>query len=548
MQNTLSAYYDFDNNVKVWRNKDAKTFNYSDGDSVETALAEKLAKVRDRSVHSDELKSILSDWPTTYYFSANRSNLLRSLDKKLLNDARVLELGCGMGAITRYLGETAREVVAVEGSVRRGSIAAMRCEDLSNVHVIIDEIKALPNSLGTFDVVTLIGVLEYACCFGGPGAELEVLKKARSFLKPDGFLVLAIENKLGLKYLGGVPEDHLQRSFAGFTNGYRPDGVQTWSRLELETLLHEAGFNRIEQFIALPDYKLPTTIITPEALECRREDLDLAPILNNTKRLYEPLPMFNAAEAWESVYKGGLLRDLADSLCFVATPAREAQSPFMEGELANHYGNLDHLSHKFSKNVKIRREGGEIKVARERLLPASAPEIAKVYQKLEDEPYLKGEFLLSRIRKVAMRPDWTVEEFFEAFEPWVKALKKRADSDWMCDGALLDFMPFNLFLIDGEVAPFDLEWISREKLPLTYLLFRGFIYTLFRIFPLRKSKCHTMRTLSDLFKEFIRRQNLPPELPQSYDYLWWQELKLMRELKNNPQGRTSREVPIIYMD
>ncbi len=58
----------------------------------------------------------------------------------------------------------------------------------------------------TFDVVTLIGVLEYARVYGGPGGEVKLLQQARSYLKPDGLLVLAMENQLGLKYFAGIPE------------------------------------------------------------------------------------------------------------------------------------------------------------------------------------------------------------------------------------------------------------------------------------------------------------------------------------------------------
>ena len=58
--------------------------------------------------------------------------------------------------------------------------------------------------------ILLVGVLEYAAVFDQrDNAALALLQQARSFLKAEGFLVLALENKLGLKYFAGVPEEHL---------------------------------------------------------------------------------------------------------------------------------------------------------------------------------------------------------------------------------------------------------------------------------------------------------------------------------------------------
>lgn len=541
----LRESYNFEDQSGIWIRKDAPPFQYSDGDKVETGVGESLKTVRDRSVMSDELKSRLADWPTVYYFSPSRSSLLRPLAEKLLKGARVLELGAGMGAVTRYLGETAAEVVAVEGSPRRGSVAASRCEGLKNVSVLIDEIKGLPESLGKFDVVTLIGVLEYARRYGGPGAEMEMLRKAKSFLKPDGVLILAIENKLGLKYLGGVPEDHLQRPWLGPTNGYAENGVRTWSRKELIKMLGKAGFKRVEQFVPLPDYKLPTAIVTPEGLESA--ELNMSAILNNTRRLFEPRPLFNIAEAWESVVDAGIFPDLADSLCFVASPDEKRESPFQDGELLNHYGDLGSLPQKYSKEVKIKKKGGEIVVERRKLAPDARSDDGEIFQIIEDEPYHKGELLISKIRKVAMRPDWTPAELFRAFEPWAKVLRENADEDLKCDGSLLDFAPFNLVVEGDKVVAFDQEWRSREKLPLAWLLYRGFFNTILRILPIRKSRVCDFQFMSDMFREFIKTQGLPSEIAASYDYLWWQEVKFLKCIKNNPRYRPPKDFNILYM-
>lgn len=114
-----------------------------------------------------------------------RANLLRPV-RELLAGKRVLELGAGCGALTRYMGENARRVVAVEGSPIRAKIAALRCADLTNAAIINDTIQDLylPQR---FDLVTLIGVLEYARLYDTSLCpELNILETARRFLNPGG--------------------------------------------------------------------------------------------------------------------------------------------------------------------------------------------------------------------------------------------------------------------------------------------------------------------------------------------------------------------------
>ena len=111
---------------------------YSDGDEVENRLLTVLKRASDLSIYSPEPAQECIDWPSTYHFSSTRSNLVRPFAHALRGD--VIELGAGCGAITRFLGETARSVLAVEGSMRRCEINAERVRDLKNVKVVASEL------------------------------------------------------------------------------------------------------------------------------------------------------------------------------------------------------------------------------------------------------------------------------------------------------------------------------------------------------------------------------------------------------------------------
>ncbi len=120
-----------DGETGIWRQPDTEPIAYTDGIELEERLALAMARVQDRSVNSPEWVSLIVDWPSEYHFSALRCNLFIPIPIKAGD--RVVELGAGCGAITRGLGETGAEVIAVEGSERRAAMVATRCRDLPNV-------------------------------------------------------------------------------------------------------------------------------------------------------------------------------------------------------------------------------------------------------------------------------------------------------------------------------------------------------------------------------------------------------------------------------
>ncbi len=233
---------------------------YADG--AEHELFELITSVEDRSVGSLELRALIHDWPTRYHLTHRRGELLRPLT--FAPGARVLEIGAGAGAITRWLGEQDLEVVAVEGSLARAEIAAERCADLDNVRVIGGRASDLADE-PPFDAVLLIGVVEYGGVGGFPEPH-ELLATAVGLVAPGGVLVMAIENQLGVEYLAGAPEDHRMEPYSG-TEGYRRSGPRTWSRKVLRQMLADAGVAEQSWLFPFPDYKIPVSVLSERAYD-----------------------------------------------------------------------------------------------------------------------------------------------------------------------------------------------------------------------------------------------------------------------------------------
>ena len=205
--------YRWDSELHLFRSERVGEFDYSDGVEVEQRLLDAVTNAADRSTFSPELAQQIYDWPSEYHLSRRRHCLLRPLN--IPSGSRVLELGCGCGAVTRYLGEIGAQVLAVEGSLMRARIAAQRSRDLSNVRVVNDDLLRFQTE-ERFDYVLLIGVLEYAARFSTSEKPFEsYLQVVTRSLAPAGRVVVAIENQLGLKYLNGCTEDHVGTRFFG---------------------------------------------------------------------------------------------------------------------------------------------------------------------------------------------------------------------------------------------------------------------------------------------------------------------------------------------
>ncbi|MDR7100820.1 GT2 family glycosyltransferase/SAM-dependent methyltransferase [Lysobacter niabensis] len=475
--------YVYDVTMGFWKRQNEESFSYSDGDDVEQRLLAAVRGAGDKSLFSTELAPHQTDWASTYHLSPTRANLLRPLER-VLTGASVLEVGAGCGAITRFLGEVGANVTALEGSGRRAAITAARCQDLDNVTVVSDRFDAadLPHK---FDVVTLIGVLEYSRMYtAGEDPVQATLARALKLLNDDGVLVVAIENQLGLKYFAGMSEDHLGRPMAGIEDHYREDGVVTFGKVELERRLSNAGFARSEFALPFPDYKLPVSVVLPSGL--RDESVFAASSIAGqavrADRQLQHDTLFSMSQAFNVLGRNSLLTDLSNSFLVLAGKSH-ASPTFAEAApdvLAAHYASGRLPS--FTKASEFVGERDHIRVRRSRLCPLYSPSPSLlITQTLEDEDYIPGVHWGQALEAIVSRPGWTSDDVAQWLEVWLRALLDVAGIDAnsplnlgaQLPGKWFDATPRNLILGKDGPTFFDLEWISQVPLTLGFLVFRG---------------------------------------------------------------------------
>lgn len=136
----------------------------------------------------------------------------------LLSGHRILELGCGSGAWTEVLAETAGSIVATDASAAMLELAQMHGEDLDNVEYRLMDALALPDDLGT-------GEDKFTAVFlGGLWAHLtrkqqdDLLQSLKKRLGKDVLLVLFDDN-----YVEGESAVTVRTDLLGNTHEFQRD-------------------------------------------------------------------------------------------------------------------------------------------------------------------------------------------------------------------------------------------------------------------------------------------------------------------------------------
>ena len=166
---------------------------YSDG-VIEEHLLE-LVKHHEPEEYQDIILKE-KNWAVMYHLSQQRENILEWYP--ITKEDSVLEIGAGCGAISGVLAKKAGRVVANDLSKMRSSINAWKNKEAENLEIVVGNFNTVSDNLTeTFDYVTLIGVFEYAKTYIQEEEPYRVfLDKINRHLKPNGKILMAIENKL----------------------------------------------------------------------------------------------------------------------------------------------------------------------------------------------------------------------------------------------------------------------------------------------------------------------------------------------------------------
>lgn len=325
-------------------------------------------------------------WPVLYHLSPLRENIVDWIPVE--KSAKVLEVGSGCGAITGALSRKAASVTCVDLSRKRSTINAYRHSDCENVSIHVGNFRDIePGLPEDYDYIFLIGVFEYARGYmEGDEPYRNFLEILRKHLKKGGRIVIAVENRLGMKYFAGCREDHLGTYFSGIENYPDGGGVRTFTRKGLEKIFSSCGIEKYSFYYPYPDYKFMTMIYSDAYLPGKGE------LCNNIRNFdRDRMLLFDEKSAFDGAVEDGLFPVFSNSYCVVIG----------EGFDRKYVRYSNDRSREFQIKTEIcRDDAGKISV---RKLPACEEagdhirNIAAAYENLK-EKYKGGALSVNRCR------------------------------------------------------------------------------------------------------------------------------------------------------
>lgn len=243
-------------------------------------------------------------------------------------DSIVADIGAGYGAFAIPLAKRGIKVLAVDPSPKRLEFlkeCAIQEGVLKNINLISAYAKALPIKDKRCDAAIMNGVLEWVGEFSNEDvliSQKKALKEVYKILKKGGVFYLGIENREGLKYLLGAPEDHAGIPYISLVSrvdadiisqkmNHKPYKTHTYNKKEYLALLKGAGFNKVEFYAALPDYKLPKIFFPDNFNMSKFLSHHISLLMPKTRRP----EMFTAQKLLEK----NLYHDLANSFIIISS-------------------------------------------------------------------------------------------------------------------------------------------------------------------------------------------------------------------------------------
>ena len=405
-------------------------------DGAEEVALQIVSAAKDRSAASDEMVRAAVGWAQRYHFDPARANIVRCLD--LPPTARVLEIGAGCGAVTRYLGERCAAVDALEPVQARAEVARVRTADLPHVDVVVGMLADVP-AQPTYDVVVVIGVLEYVADGAADLAPYKgFLDDVAARLVDGGTLVLAIENRLGVKYVVGAPEDHTNRVFDSIEGYPRGGRARTFSRRELEELVAGSGLQPVTR-VAFPDYKIPRAVFG-ELPATTRSLLHRIPEFPSPDWRAQRPRLADERSVWRTLVDAGLDREFGNS--FLVLAGKGAPSGLWPDGRGAMFWSSNRLPHLMTQTA-VEIDGDSVRFRRTVAGPhASAASTVRVVE--SDVPYVAGTDLPVVIADAGLAAAGPL------LTEWQRQLDAAAEQDPL---SLLDFVPHNMIVdAEGETA------------------------------------------------------------------------------------------------
>ena len=261
------------------------------------------------SEHRGDIRSILKDnhrLDLLYALSSQRELLLEWYDFE--PEAEVLQVGADYGALTGLLRSSVSAVTVLDETESALETVRQRYPGAANIYYRKDSLAGYAAEACAegkkYDYVIFAGTLT---------APYEKhIHAAKSLLKPDGILIVALANALGMKYFAGTVEEEnalTKRQLAELLCGDK----------ETQSMADESG--TLKFYYPMPDYKTPVSIYSDAYLPKKGDLTRVTPAYD-----YPPYHLMEQGEKFDTVCEAGLFDLYANSyLVFWSADPKQLQ-------------------------------------------------------------------------------------------------------------------------------------------------------------------------------------------------------------------------------
>jgi len=405
------------------------------------------------------------NWPILYHLSPLRENIVNWIPVQKTD--KVLEVGAGCGAITGALSAKAQSVTSVDLSKKRSLINAYRHPDCDNVTIKLGNFQDVEPSLACdYDYIFLIGVFEYAQSYIGGEKPFETFMAImKKHLASDGRLVIAIENRFGLKYWAGCKEDHLGTYFDSIEGYPGGGGVRTFTRKALEEICKANGITDYSFYYPYPDYKFMTTIYSDDRLPKVGE---LSDNLRNFDR--DRMLLFDEKNVFDSLIREEMFPAFSNSYLLIIGKEVDVKYARFSNDRAPAYVISTEICEKESKKEVRKIPLTRLAQAHVQKMEETYHSLAPVYEKHGVKlnhcrmdgteavfDYLDGNTLEELLDDCLERDDKEgFEQLFETYCTFVRAVHNEEKYNY-------DLIFSNFIIKDGIWNLIDYEWILEKE-------------------------------------------------------------------------------------
>jgi phosphorylcholine metabolism protein LicD/2-polyprenyl-3-methyl-5-hydroxy-6-metoxy-1,4-benzoquinol methylase len=443
--------------------------------------------------HSNDYDNIIREddrWEVFYHLSSMRTSLFNWYDFK--EGAELLEIGGGFGALTGLFCQKCTNVTTVESNIFRAEAIQQRYADLENLNIFVGQIENIIFK-EKFDYIILVGMLEEVS-YQGIKKLSQYLQRLSNFLKPEGKLLIAVENRFGIRYFCGAVESTTGRPFAGLNPSPEGKNRSGFSKKEMIDLLKESGLRNHKFYYPLPDYKLPQLIYSEQFLPQSELRERLIPYYTNPRTLvakeneiYDDLVDNNVFEFFSNSF---LIECALDSQFSTAIFAAVTTDRGKE----NGFATIIHQDETVVKRPLFQEGQKNARKIYENIKELKDCGIGVVPHDWEQNslimPYIQAPTLSDYLSTIISSDKeqflMLIDKLYDCIlhssehvEAHMNVLNKdnthALDFGVILKNAYLDMIPFNCFYMEGNLLFFDQEFIEAFY-PAKYVLFRALKY------------------------------------------------------------------------